>query len=156
MLVAVAALVAFGAAVAILAFGGRDTATKAEYRAAVTNARDRVDYALGRLTKAKSLNQLLDRMDEAAGAIDDAANDVDRKKPPARFEKEHAKLTRSLHTLSTDVQGTADQAREPGFEDILFGAHGLSFDSWNDVNAALEALRKKGLRVPLLVRQTTS
>ena len=147
---------AFGAAVAIFAFGGRDTATKAEYRVAVTNARERVDFALGRLTKAQSLNELLDRMDEAAGATESAANDVDRKNQPAQFEKEHAELTRSLHKLATDVQSTADQAREPGFEDILFGAQGLSFDSWDEVNAALEALRKKGLRVPLLVRQTTS
>lgn len=156
VLVGIAVLALVAAAAAILAAGDHETASRPEYKAAVTNARDRVDFALGRVAEAKTLEGLLERMDEAASAIDDAADDVNGKNPPAGFETEHERLTRGLRQLSDDLQGTAAQAREPGYVDLLLGAEGLSFDGWDDANAALRALRKKGLSVPLLSRQRTS
>ena len=44
----------------------------------MVNARDRADFALGRLSQAQSLDELLSRMDEAAATIDDAAGDLDK------------------------------------------------------------------------------
>jgi len=157
LVVGVIVTAALAAVIAMVALGGgKETATKAEYRAIVVTAVDRVDYALGRLSKAKTLPELLDRMDEAAVSIEGAASDLDEMRAPAELESEHAKLEDALRKLSNDVQGTADQARVPGFEDLLFGAHGLDWDSWDDANAALEAMQKKGLEVALLSRQTTS
>ena len=60
--------------------------------------------------------------------------------------------------LSVDIQATADQAREPGFENLLTdpALNGLSFDSWDDVNKALAGLAGKGIQVSILQAKTRS
>ena len=74
--VTIAALVAaviLGRAIA----GGNEPSSRAAYQVAVVTARDRVDFALGRLSKAKSLEELTTRMDEAAAVIDKTAGELD-------------------------------------------------------------------------------
>ena len=140
-----------------LALGGGDgQSSAAEYQVAAVQARDRVDFALGRLSKAQSLDELLERMDEAAAAIDDAAEELDGQTPPEALADEHERLVEQLGALSDDVQGTADQARVPGFESILLGADGLNFESWDAINAEFVAMKEQGVVVPLLSRHTTS
>ena len=90
-------------------------------------ARDRVDFALGRLSKAKSLEELTTRMDEAAAVIGKTAGELDDTTAPADLESQNVRLVAQLESLSTDVQGIADQLRVPGYEDILQGAEGLDF-----------------------------
>ena len=63
---------------------------------------------------------------------------------------------KSLRQLSVDVQATADQVRQPGFESLLQGTRGLSFDSWDDVNKALAGLAGKGVQVSILQGITRS
>jgi hypothetical protein len=152
--VAVAAVVA--AAIVGLALGGDGEPTsKAAYGSAIVNTRDRVDFSLGRLSKARSLEELLDRMDEAAETIDDAAGDLDDLTPSEALEDPHERLVRQLRQLATDVQGTADQARVPGFEDILQGAQGLEFPAWDAINSIFAELRRQGIEVQPLARKTT-
>src|SRR3990170_4431473 len=67
-------LLLVAAAVFVSACGGSDSApTLAEYEQSVVTARDRVDFALARITKAKAKEEFLNRMDEASAAIDNAA-----------------------------------------------------------------------------------
>ena len=139
-------------AVAILASGcgGGSTPSVQEFGQSVVTTRDRVDFALARTTRAQSKDELLERMDEAADAIDDAANDLEDVGAPEDFESEGGKLADSLHQLAFDVQATADQIRQPGFDDLLTGTRGLSFESWDKVNLALAGLIGKGINVSLL------
>lgn len=152
--VGVAALVAavfLGRAIA----GSNEPSTRADYQEAVVTARDRVDFALGRLSKAQSLDELITRLDEAAAVIDKSAKELDDTTPPANLESQHTRLVADLGTLVTDVQGTADQLRVPGYEDILTGAEGINFPSWDKINAVLRELQRLGIHVELLSRHTT-
>lgn len=152
--------VAVAAIVAVIAVGlalgdDKTSTTQADYQTAVVNTRDRVDFALGRLSKAQTLEELLERMDEAAETIDDAASDLGDLAAPSELESPHERLVDQLGQLAVDVQGTADQARVPGFEDILDGAAGLNFESWDKINAILAELRRQGIEVEPLARQST-
>jgi hypothetical protein len=154
---AVAVAVAVAVAAVGLALGGEDSPTsKQEFQAEVVVSRDRVDFALGRLSKAQSLDEFLTRMDEAAAAIDDTAAELHDVTAPEELADEQELLVKDMETLARDVQGTADQARIPGFEDILLGAAGLDFESWDSINATLAKLREQGVVVPPLQRHTTS
>jgi hypothetical protein len=152
--VGVAALVAavfLGRAIA----GSNEPTSRADYQESVVTARDRVDFALGRLSKAQSLEELITRMDEAAVVIDKSAQELDDTTPPTDLEKQNTLLVAHLESLVTDVQGTADQLRVPGFEDILTGAEGLNFPSWDKINTVLGELQQLGIDVELLSRHTT-
>ena len=152
--VTIAALVAavvLGRAIA----GGNKPSSRADYQVAVVTARDRVDFALGRLSRAKSLEELTTRMDEAAAVIDKTAGELDDTTAPADLESQNGRLVADLESLATDVQGIADQLRVPGFEDILRGSEGLNFPSWDKVNNVLVELRRLGIDVEPLSRHTT-
>ena len=153
--VAIVAVVAVGV-VGFVSAGDDNPSSSEEYRAVVVRNRDRVDFVLGRLSTAQSLEELLTRMDEAAKTIDAAAGDLDEVTPPEALEDEHGRLVRQLEALSADVQGTADQAREPGFQDILLGADGLSFDSWDEINVVFKELREQGVEVQPLSRHAAT
>lgn len=142
------------AAFAVLAAGcGGSSPPSAEaYERAVVDTRDRTDFSLERVTQATSKKQFLERMDEAADAIDDAAGDLDDLGAAKGFENETDGLVDALKQLSTDVGATAEQIRQPGFDELLTGTRGLSFESWDKVNGALRKLRKQGIGVRLLAR----
>jgi hypothetical protein len=144
-------LLALLAALLLVAAGcGGGEPSPEEYAQAVVLNRNRVDFVLGRITRARSQDELLTRMDEAALLIDKAAGELDDKGAPADFQPEADNLVKSLRQLSVDIQATADQARVPGFENLFTGTKGLSFDSWDDVNKALAGLAGKGVRVTIL------
>lgn len=145
-------IAAVAGAVLVVAASGSDPASAAEYEAAVVNTRDRADFALASIQEAQSEEEFLDRLDEAGTLIEDAAGDLDDVVAPARFEDESERLVRRLSQLSADLRGTAAQAREAGFEDLLSGAAGLNFASWDAVNAILAQLRKQGVQVEPLGR----
>ena len=123
-----------------------------EFGPSVVSARDRVDFALARITRAQSKDDLLERMDEAADAIDDAVRDLEEVGAPERLETDLGALVDSLGQLAFDVRATADQIRQPGFSDLLVGTKGLSFESWDAVNRALAALDAQGIGVAPLAR----
>jgi predicted small lipoprotein YifL len=124
-----------------------------EYEASVVSTRDRVDAALASITQAESRDDLLDRMEEAAVSIDRAAEDLDETGPAPGFDGETERLVDALRQLSTDLAGTAEQSRQPGFEDLLLGTRGLSFESWTKANRALQDLREMGVEVEPLARR---
>ena len=137
----------------VAACGGSDAPpTDAEYTKAVVSAVERTDFALARVTRAKSKDELIKRMTEAGVVITSAAGDLEEHGAPEVFVDENAKLVKSLEQLGTDVSQTAEQLAQPGSEGLLTGAAGLSFDSWDQANIALASLIGSGLPVKTLQR----
>ena len=151
-LIAVAVAVAVIVTAVGLAVVADDPPTQAEYRASVSTARNRTDAALESITQAESREDLIDRMDRAAIVIDRAADDLAEAGTLEAFELTNKQLIAALHQLSTDIEGTAEQMRQPGFEDLLDGTRGLSFESWDRVNALLVKLTAEGVVVKPLER----
>jgi hypothetical protein len=132
--------------------GGGGAPTVAGYEQNVVAARDRTDYALARVTRAQSLDEMLKRMDEAEVVIVRSADELDDEGAPEGYVDENKRLVTALRALANDVGLTADQVRVPGQENFLTGARGLSFESWDRVNRALASLIGEGISVQLLGR----
>ncbi len=145
-------LVAVGAVAASGCGGGSSTQSLDDYAQSVVTARDRADYALARITKAKSKEEFINRMDEASAVIDDAASDLDDAGPAEGFEDETDKLVSALHQLSVDLDALAHDLRQPEGEGLLIGAKGLNFESWDKANLALASLIGQGIKVELIGR----
>jgi hypothetical protein len=131
--------------------GGSEPSVE-EYQDAVVLNRNRTDFVLGRITRAQSLDELFNRMDEAAITISKAADELEETGAPSDYQPEADDLVKWLRQLSVDVQATADQARVPGFEGLITQSDALSFDSWDQVNKALAGLAGKGIDVTILQR----
>jgi ABC-type transporter Mla subunit MlaD len=150
--VVVAAVVAVVVAMAALG-GGPGTATKAEYQETIVNARDRTDFAFAQITKADSVENLIERLDEAGAAVGDVSGDVSGAAVAEGFEDLNDRLADKLEAFSGALQATADQFEDPssagfGLENI----NSLGFSEWDDVNAVLTEMQDKGLEVELLGR----
>ena len=131
--------------------GGSEPSAE-EFGEAVVLNRNRVDFVLGRITRAQSIDELLTRMDEASIVISKAADELEETGAPSDYQPEADDLVKWLRQLSVDVQATADQARVPGFEGLLTQTNAISFDSWDQVNKALAGLAGKGIEVAILQR----
>ena len=83
-----------------------------DYAEAVVLNRNRADFVLARITRAQSLDELLDP-DGRGGARDRARPPTSSttRARPSDFQPEADNLVKSLRQLSVDVQATADQAR---------------------------------------------
>jgi hypothetical protein len=154
VLVALAAVVGavFAIAVAFVVLGDDATASRADYQADVVNARDRVDFALVRITRSQSTDELIERIDEAAAVVGRTASDLDDTGVAEGFEPGHEKLVTSMRALSTEMASTAEQFRDPTFGATLGGITSLSFPQWENVNKALADLKEQGLQVEQLPR----
>jgi hypothetical protein len=158
MLIRRSVLVLLAVLVLVAASCGGGQPSAEDYADSVVLNRNRADFVLGRITRAQSPEELLNRMDEAALVIGKAANELDDEGAPAEFQPEANNLVRWLRQLSVDIQATADQARVPGFEDLLTNQalQGLSFDSWDNANKALAGLAGKGIQVSILQPKSAS
>lgn len=131
--------------------GGGDSSSE-DYKTSVVDQRDRVDSALASIPQADSEEDFIDRLDQAGAITKDAADELDDTAPPAEFADETKRLARHLRELAASLEGTAEQARQLGYDQFLLGASGLNFDSWDKVNAALADLRRQGVEVQPLAR----
>lgn len=151
MLLALAAVL--GMAAAIAGCGGTDSAPSVEdFQATVVTSRNQVDYALARITRAKSKEELLNRMNEAAVVIDDAATKLEDTGAAEGFESDTDKLASALSQLSADLSAFAHDAAQPDGDVLLAGGPGLNFDSWDEANAALASMQSAGIDVELIGR----
>ena len=96
------AVIAIGLAVVLL--GDDATASRADYQATVVNTRDRVDFAYARIAKSQSIDELIERMDEASAVIGKTASDLDDAGVAEGFEDTNA-------TLVTRLRGVLERAR---------------------------------------------
>jgi hypothetical protein len=134
--------------------GGDSTATIPEYTASVTDARDRVDFALARITQGEKGNteEFLTRMEEAAAAIDAAASDLEDADVAEGYADETERFTTALHQLAVDLRATAHDLRQPEFSGVIPTTQGLNFESWDEANRALGVLIADGLKIELIGR----
>jgi hypothetical protein len=132
--------------------GGSGTPSPADYAAAVVLNRDRVDFVLARITRAQSVDELNNRMEEASTVIDKAAGELENKGAPDEYQPEADNLVKQMRQLSVDIRATAEQAQQPGFGGLITDPHlqGLSFDSWTKMNKALAGLAGKGIKVSVI------
>ena len=138
--------------VAVAFGGGKGTATKAEYRATVGNARDRVDFALVGVTRSTSVDELISRLDHASDVVGSAASELGGAKVAKGFGDENDKLVRTLESFSVELANTAATFEDPTFSGTIAQASSLSFPEWDTINEILADLSSQGIRVPPLAR----
>ena len=129
--------------------GGSETLAKDEYGREVVRARDRVDAALEHITNSTDRTKagLLARMKESADVIARAAGDLEAAGSAEGFDAETEQLVKAFEQLAVDLRSTAEQNEQPGFEHLLQGTQGLSFESWVEANRVLNRLRGRGVDV---------
>ncbi len=144
------AVIAIGLAVVLL--GDDATASRADYQATVVNTRDRVDFAYARIAKSQSIDELIERMDEASAVIGRTASDLDDAGVAEGFEDTNAALVTRLRAFSNVLHATAEQFQDPTFGATLGGINSLSFPEWDAVNKVLADLKAQGIQVDQLER----
>ena len=144
------AVIAIGLAVVLL--GDDATASRADYQATVVNTRDRVDFAYARIAKSQSIDELIERMDEASAVIGKTASDLDEAGVAEGFEDMNAKLVTKLQAFSAVLHSTSEQFEDPTFGSALGGINSLSFPEWDEVNKVLAEMKAKGIQVDQLER----
>jgi hypothetical protein len=152
ILVGLALVTALVVVIAVRALGGTETATKAEYQETIVTTRDRIDYAYARIGKSTSVEQLADRLEEASAVVGTSADDLDGAPVAAGFEELNGKLVDTLGRFSVSLANTADQIRDPAFAETLPTINSIGFPEWDEANAILSEMARKGLKVELLQR----
>ncbi len=151
-LVVAAVVAAVVVIVGIVVLGDDGTTSRQDYQVAVVNARDRVDFAYGRIARSQSPEELIERLDEAAVVVGDTASDLDDKGAPEGLDAENARLVVALRAFSDVLAGSAAQFKDPTFAGTLPGITSLSFPEWDKVNTALAELAEQGIEVEQLAR----
>ena len=121
--------------------------SREEYGQSVRETRDAVDEALAYIVRANSRENMLDRMEEASVRIERAADELADDGAAKGFEQATEQIEEALHGLASDLEDTAAQIRDPEFADLLKTSRGVNFDTWDDANAALAKIRRKGIDV---------
>lgn len=155
VLVALGVLVvaAFVVAVGVAALDdGRKTATEAEYEATISSTRERIDFALVRITRSQSHEELIERIADASTAVGAAGDDLDDAGVAEGYDALHDRLVDTLDAFSEELEGTAAQFEDPTFAPNLQGINSLGFLEWENVNTILAEMKEKGLDVALLER----
>ena len=128
--------------------GGSETVSKEDYAETVVSTRDRVDFALAKITVGQgTFEDLVKRMEDAADLIDEAADDFDSAGAAQGFEDETQELVGNLHQLAAGLAGTAHDASQPGMEGLLTGTNALQFPGWTKANRVLASLDEQGIAV---------
>jgi hypothetical protein len=145
LVLGVAAVVA---ACLLAACGGSSEVSKEDYAEVVVSTRDRVDFALAQITVGEGTFQdLVQRMEDAADLIDEAADDFDDAGAAQGFEDETTTLVAAFHQLAAGLAGTAHDASQPGMESLLTGSNALQFPGWTKANRVLASLDDQGIAV---------
>jgi hypothetical protein len=137
-----------GTVVALLA--GCGGGSEEDFQQDVVAARNRTDAALAQVTAAKSLDDFLKRLRIAATEVRAASADVRKADPPDDVVAQADELETSLHDLSDELVGLVDTFETA--PEAIGSARGFNFETWDDVQASLTALRRAGIEVAPLQR----
>ena len=151
-LVAVAVIAAVAVAAGIVLLGGDGSTSRESYQDAVVNARDRVDFAYGRIARSQSPEDLIARMDDASVVIADTASDLDDTGVPDELQETNDRLVKALRAFSDVLAGTSAQLSDPTLAGAVPGITSLSFPEWDAVNRVLAKLDEEGIQVEQLAR----
>lgn len=152
--VAAGVVAAVVVAVVGVALGGSssEAATKADYQATIVNARDRVDFALARISNSQSQAELIQRINDASDTVGGAASELAQAKVAKGFEDDNKNLVLTLQSFSTELSNTAQTFADPSFGGALSSMNSLSFPQWDKVNQILADLHSRGIEVQPLAR----
>lgn len=137
-------------ALSVVVLPGCGGGSEDDFERDVVAARDRADAALTQVTRAKSIDDLLERLRIAATEIRGAATDVREADAPDELADEEEGLEEALRTLSDEIVGVVDTFLEN--QEAIANAQGFNFAAWDTVQARLGDLRKEGIDVPPLER----
>lgn len=144
-------VIASALTIAVFAAGcGGSSATKADFRQDVLDARNKADAGLAQIVDATSAEDLLARMRIGAVEVRGAATDVREAGAPKELEDERERLADRLLALSDEIAATV--ATLESFPDQAQNTGALNFAQWDAVQAELTSLRKQGVKVPPLER----
>jgi hypothetical protein len=137
---------------ATLLAGCGGSASKEEFQTAVVDARDRVDAGMAQVVRAGDFEELLNRLEIAADESAKAAKDLGDADAPSSLRDHKRELQIAIRELAEEILGTVEAFDSLGPTAPI--TRGLSFNSWNDVQAELADLRDEGIAVPPLGRHT--
>jgi predicted nucleic acid-binding Zn-ribbon protein len=137
-------------ALSVVVLAGCGGGSKEDFERDIVAARDRTDAALTQVTRAKSIDDLLERLRIAATEIRGAATDVREADAPDDLGDEEQALEEALRTLSDEIVGVVDTFSEN--QEAIANAQGFNFAAWDTVQARLRDLREEGIDVPPLER----
>jgi hypothetical protein len=146
--VALVGAVVLGKAIA----GSNQPSSEAEYQELVVVVRDRVDFALARIGKSQSPEELVSRIGETSAIVGVGADELADVNPPSELASRNDELVRTLRAFSDELDGTAETLRDPSFESTLKGLNSLSFKQWVELNRVFDELRSEGIEVEPLAR----
>ena len=115
-------------------------------------ARDRTDAALTQVTRAQSVDDLLERLRIAAAEIRGAATDAREADAPDGLGDEEQALEEALRALSDEIFQTVNTFTDA--PEAIAMARGFDFQAWYLVQDRLADLRRAGVEVPPLERHT--
>jgi hypothetical protein len=151
--VAIAAAALVGAVVLGQALAKNDApSSRVEYQESVVLVRDRIDFALARIGRSQSPEELANRIDEASVTVGAGAEELADLDAPSELTTQNDELVRTLQAFADELAGTASTLRDPSFEPALHGLNSISFKQWDVLNRVLAELRRAGIRVELLAR----
>ena len=126
--------------------------SRAEYQDLVVVVRDRTDFALARIGKSQSPEELANRIDEASQTVGVGADELADADAPSELTTQNDQLVNTLRAFSDELAGTADTLRDPLFEPSLRGLNSLGFKQWEVLNRVFANLQDAGIEVELLLR----
>ena len=151
--IAIAAAALVGAVVLGQAVAKNDEPSSREkYQESVVVVRDRVDFALARIGKSQSPEELANRIDEASLTVGAGADELADLNAPTELATQNDHLVTTLQAFADELAGTAATLRDPSFEPTLRGLNSISFKQWVVLNRVFGELRSAGIHVELLAR----
>jgi hypothetical protein len=151
--IAIAAAALVGAVVLGQAVAKNDEpSSRAKYQESVVLVRDRIDFALARIGKSESPEELANRIEEASVTVGAGGDELDDLDAPSELTTQNDKLVRTLQAFADELAGTAATLRDPSFEPTLHGLTSISFKQWVVLNRVFGQLRNAGIHVELLAR----
>ena len=155
--VGVVIAIAVGVLVAVVVLGqavakNDGPTSRAEYQDLVVVVRDRTDFALARIGKSQSPEELANRIDEASQTVGVGAEELADADAPSELTTQNDQLVNTLRAFSDELAGTADTLRDPSFEPALRGLNSLGFKQWEVLNRVFANLQDAGIDVELLLR----
>lgn len=151
--IAIAAAALVGAVVLGQALAKNDEpSSRAKYQESVIVVRDRIDFALARIGKSQSPEELVNRINEASLTVGAGAGELADLNAPTGLSTQNDKLVRTLQAFADELAGTADTLRDPSFEPALNGLNSLSFKQWVVLNRVFAELQSAGIHVESLAR----
>ncbi|MBA2384847.1 MAG: hypothetical protein H0V68_09340, partial [Actinobacteria bacterium] len=112
-------------ALSVAVLAGCGGGSKDDFESDVVGARDRTDAALTQVTRAKSIDDLLERLRIAATEIRGAATDVREADAPDELADEEQGLEEALRTLSDEIVGVVETFTEN--QEAIANAQGFNF-----------------------------